>query len=370
MNAQEHFVNLIQASEEIIKLRREEFNIIDLHHLNDLQISELRSLLQKYFQVFSSSPKTLGHTDKIIPDLQFHSNYPVKALPLPIPFALHEETKNQLNILQEAGIITKSISQWSSPLLLVKKKQSAPNAKPQYRLTIDMRLINSLLKQSNYPLPIINNILTSLSKYKYFSSLDFSNAFWQISLPEKYRDILTFSTPFGAYKFNRLIFGLKNSSALFQSMIDSIIEESSLEGVYAFQDDVIVGANSFKETTEKLTKLFELFLKYNLTLSPNKCSFHKNTINYLGFNIKQNKISPLQSNIEKITAFALPNTATQLKKFIGLANFYRSLIPNFAILIKPLIEAATSKNRFKLLPHHVEAFKKIQNIFFNSPFIL
>ena len=122
----------------------------------------------------------------------------------------------------------------------------------------------------------------------------------------------------------RMPFGLKMASFKFQAMIGSVLDETHTDSFYAYQDDIVVGAQSFEEMLEKFKILFDVLKKYNITLSPTKCKFFVKEISYLGFNISDHKIKPIQSNIIKITSFPTPKTKRQLKKFIGACNYYRS----------------------------------------------
>ena len=248
-------INLIQASNEVIAQRQKDLvdSDFDLRHLEPSQSDTLLNLLLSNFHVFSKSLATLGHTDHIVPKLTFNHDYPIKALPFPIPYSLQDEAKRQLAEMQDAGIIEKTVSEWACPMLLVKKKPDS-SGKQSYRIALDLRMINSILQSSAYPLPRIQDILNNLSKYQYFCTLDFCSAYHQIALPQEYSDRLAFNTPWGTYKYSRLVFGLKNAASCFQALIDKIMDEANIEGLYAFQDDVVIGSNSFNNG--KLQKHF------------------------------------------------------------------------------------------------------------------
>lgn len=364
-------INLIVPSEEILQQRRLELSErdFDLSHLSQTQQQQMSQMLLSKYAAFSKSLATLGHTDRIIPDLQFTSSNPIKCLPFPVPYALQESAKEQLNELQAAGLIERSITSWACPMLLVKKKMNSTDKTQKFRLALDLRMVNTILKPSAYPLPRISNIISNLSSFQYFSSLDLSNAYWQIDLPEKYQEILSFSTPWGTFKNKRLVFGLKNSAGTFQALMDSILHEAGCSGIFAYQDDIVIGSCSFEESILKLDQVISILAKYNITLSPAKCSFHKTKINYLGFEITQHKIFPLESNILKITSFPRPKTKRQLKTFIGVCGYYRTLIPTYATLIQPLNEIASPTKPFKWLSEHQKAFDTLQKVFFNRPFL-
>lgn len=362
--------NLIKATDEIYNLREREFNIdnFNITHLSNSQRKVFEEILCEHKQVFASSLKSMGQTDLVVPQLSFTSNYPRRSPPFPIPQMLLKKTKEQLDEMLEAGIISKTISDWSSPLLLVKKKPG-PDGKQTYRLALDLRLINTIITQSAYPLPKIADIINNISQYKYYSNLDLQAAYHQINLPEEYRPVLSFNTPFGAYCYNRLVFGMRNSASIFQHLIDKIIDEVNIPGILAYQDDIVVASNSFEETVDKLSKLFSCFEKYNLTLSPSKCNFHSEVINYLGFEISQYLVKPIKQNITKITGFPFPDTKRKLKKFLGLCGFYRHLVPQFAHLTAQLNDLTNPKTKFVWSEENRAAFTKLQEIFFKEPFL-
>ena len=261
----------IKASKEVLEMRKKDLNASDftLNHLKNSEKTEMLNLLLTHYAAFSKSLKTLGHTDRVVPNLRFINDFPIKTLPFPIPQSLQKVALDQINQLLEAGIIERNCSDWACPILLVKKKPDG-SGKQKYRLALDLRMLNTVIQSSSYPLPKIQNIISNLSKYKYFTSLDFQQAYHQIDLPEKFQDQLTFTSMFGSFKFRRLVFGVKCAASIYQSLMDTLMDEMLFDGVYSYQDDLIFGSNSFQETCEKLTKILQVLSKYNLTLTLNK----------------------------------------------------------------------------------------------------
>lgn len=366
-------INLIQASKEILEKRKNDLSEKDfnLDHLSPQEKSELLPLLLSKSSAFSKSLYTLGHTDRIRPHLNFKNKNAIRALPFPIPFSLQKQVKDELQQMVKANLIEKTVSDWSCPMLLVKKKSDDANEQ-KFRLVLDLRLLNSVLNSSSYPLPKINTILQEIANYKLFSVFDFKAAYWQVNMPEEYRDILAFTTPFGTYKNNRLIFGLKSAASIFQSLADSIIDElknKGITGVSAYQDDFNVGANSFSEMMIKIEAILDILSKNNLTLAPDKCVFAKSSIDYLGFHIENHTISPITSNIAKITKFSQPRNPKQVKRFVMMCSFYRNLIPDFAKLSQPLTVLTSKNTPFKWTSEHQKAFEEIQEVFFKIPFV-
>ncbi|CAL1276267.1 unnamed protein product [Larinioides sclopetarius] len=302
--------NLITPSDDILKMRKEDLSEKDfkLEHLTSDQKQMLLETLLDRSAAFSKSLKTIGCTDRVKPTFNFRSHNPIKTLPFEIPHTIQGAIKEELNELIEAGLIHRNISQWSSPMVLVKKKQNpeTPHKATSYRMALDLRLLNTILENSTYPLPKIPTLINEISKYPFYTTIDFCKAYWQILIPEEMQDVLTFTTPFGTFANRRLVFGLKTAASIFQALVDLLIDELKLNGttgIYAYQDDIVIGAHSFQEMHNKIRAVLDILIKYNLTLSPEKCVFFKATIDYLGYNISHNKIQPITSNILKITSF-------------------------------------------------------------------
>lgn len=369
--------NLISASDDILVARKNELqqNDFDLSHLDQSQKQEMLNILMPRYAAFSKTLKTLGCTDRVTPNITLRSNNPIRTLPFEIPHSLKHIVERELDELVEAGLIHRNIAEWACPMLLVKKKPDPKNPdQPQkFRLALDLRLLNSIIEHSTYPLPKISSLINDISSYQYYTLLDLKNAYWQIKLPEHLQDILTFTTPFGTFANRRLVFGLKTAASTFQLLIDLIIDELKLNGVkgiYSFQDDVCICSDDFNSMCFKIQSILDVLIKYNITLSPSKCVFFKNNIDYLGFHITHQHISPITSNISKITSFQPPKTVKQVKKFLGICGFYRHLIPKYAELTETLTQLTRKNVKFSWTPNHQKAFEQLQEIFFTSPFVV
>lgn len=374
LNQDNEICNYIQATPEMLEKRKNELSINDfkLDNLTESQKHTLANILLKNYACFSKTMSTLGCTDLVVPSIKLRNPNPIRTLPYDIPQALQDVVKNELEELMAANIIERHVSNWASPLVLVKKKATDPNKPVKYRLALDLRLLNSVIENSSYPLPKISTLINNISQFKYFSSLDFKQAYFQLKLPEELQDIITFTTPFGSFCNKRLPFGLKTSAGTFQALVDKIIDELkslNVDHVYAYQDDFIICANDFQEMIAKVEAVLKILSKYNMTLTPDKCRFFQEEIDYLGFHISHKTISPVEFNIAKINKFSPPKTPKQVKRFLGLCGFYRSIIPNFAELTGILNELTQKNKKFVWNDEHQTAFEKLQDIFFSKPFV-
>ncbi|GFX82906.1 hypothetical protein TNCV_2640411 [Trichonephila clavipes] len=153
-------------------------------------------------------------------------------------------------------------------------------------------------------------------------------------------------TPFGLFESTRMQFGLCNAASTFQRFIDEVTR--GLKGVYAFIDDILIASQNVQEHTTNLRALFERLDYYGLTIKPSKCTFGVDSLKFLGFQVSSEGISPLPDRVNAIQNFPRPNTLTQLRRFLGMFNFYRRFIPKAAHILAPLIkflEGHTNKKK-------------------------
>jgi cleavage and polyadenylation specificity factor subunit 1 len=141
-------------------------------------------------------------------------------------------------------------------------------------------------------------------------------------------------TPFGLFESTRMQFGLCNAAATFQRFIDEVTR--GLPFVYAFVDDILVASKSPEEHIEHLKILFCRLQTYGLSLKPSKCIFGMSAVNFLGFKVSESGIEPLTDKVDCILKFPKPETITQLRRFLGLFNFYRRFVPKAAHILAPL----------------------------------
>ena len=177
-----------------------------------------------------------------------------------------EKIRLQLKKLEDEGIIKKSFnSEWASPLVPVLKKNG------DIRLCVDFRYLNSYLKRDFYQLPTIEDLLITLSGSKYFSSLDARSGYHQIPISEDSQHLLTFTSPFGSYKFQRLPFGIATAPEIYQKIMNEILAD--IDGVFCYLDDILIHSSDSDSHQHILERVFERLEKANIKLNKEKCFF-------------------------------------------------------------------------------------------------
>jgi hypothetical protein len=170
---------------------------------------------------------------------------------------------------------------------------------------------------------------------KYFSVLDCYSGFWKVPIKEEHRERTRFTVPFGHYNFNRLPFGLSNNPSNFQSLMDFVLRNHIGVQCYIFIDDIIIFSKS-AEHAARLENVLERFDKANLQLHPGKCAIAQHQVNYLGYVLSENGASASADKVKAVKCYPTPRSPKEVRAFLGLASFYRRLVPNFAEAAKPL----------------------------------
>ena len=216
------------------------FDSLDLPNLSDTERSTLLSLLAEFSDVFApvtgprSCTTAVKHT---IPTTGPPIRQPMRRL----PEALKETVQTEVQHMLESNIIRPSASPWSSPVVMVRKKDGT------WRFCIDYRKLNVATHWDAYPLPRIDATLDSLTGCQYFTTLDLASGYWQVAMDESDKEKTAFSTMNGHFEFNVMPFGLTNAPATFQRLMECVLAGLTYEQCLIYLDDVIVFSSTFDE---------------------------------------------------------------------------------------------------------------------------
>ncbi|XP_069063748.1 retrotransposon-like protein 1 [Pleurodeles waltl] len=286
------------------------------------EVSDLeRQLWSEYPEVFSSNVgcvKDYKHQIVLKKDA-----LPVASKVRNVPMSIRGKVKQELERLKDSGIIEEvEAAQWIAPIVVVTKPSG------DIRLCIDLRNLNKEVVEDRFPLPNINEMISTLGDAKVFSTLDLTSAYHQVQLTEDSKLLTSFITPFGVFKFNRMPFGLCSAAAVFQRLMQRLL--GGLKGVCFFQDDVLVFTNTQEEHVKKLRSVLSLFKAKGITLKKEKCKFVQSQITYLGHVISGEGVKPKNDLVHTIIRLSTPSCKKDIQVFLGMAEFYARYIPNFA----------------------------------------
>ena len=299
--------------------------------VGDGDISRLKQLLKDHKGVFAQSSLDLGRTSIVKHEIRLSDDQPFKDRPRRIPPALYEEVREHLKEMLACDVIRESSSPYSSNVVLVRKTDGS------LRFCIDFRRLNQKTIRDAHALPRIEDTLDSLCGASWFSSLDLKSGYWQVELAEQDKPKTAFTAgSLGFYEFNRLPFGLTNSPATFQRLMQRVLGELHLSTCLVYLDDIVVFSRNIDEHFERLQQVLSRLSEAGLKLKPSKCHFLHRKLKYLGHIVSEKGIECNPSRTEEISNWKVPCNVKELQQFLGFSSFYRRYVQDFASIAKPL----------------------------------
>lgn len=334
--------------------------------MNSEQKRQLQEFLKTQRDVFATNLKELGKSDRYAHKIETFESTPIK-----MPFyrqnpVMQKEIDRQVNELIEAGIVIESNSEYHSPVVLVKKGDGT------FRFFCDYRKINIQTRPIFHPLPRLESVFDCLaeSEAHIFSSFDLHSGYFQIQIDPETRHKTAFITRNGIYEWTRMPMGLKNSCVSFQMIMSQILWGLNWKNVLVYVDDILVFSKNFDEHLQHLRLLFDRLRDANLTLKPSKCSFAVKQVKFLGHIVSKEGIQVNPAKTKAISTYPVPKTQTQLRSFLGAANYYRRFINNFSSITNPLNQLLRKNIPFEWTSETQVAFEKLKQALVTAPILV
>ncbi|GBG65156.1 hypothetical protein CBR_g49952 [Chara braunii] len=272
-----------------------------------------------------------------------------------------EELRKQLGELLEKGWIRPSSSPFGAPVLFVPKKEG------ELRMCIDYRGLNAITVKNAEPLPRIDDLLDRVQGAKYFSKIDLKSGYHQIEVHPDDQYKTAFRTRYGHYEFIVMPFGLTNAPATFQRCMDNLFRSWLDRFVVVYLDDILVFSKTLDEHQGHLRQVLEKLREANFKINAKKCDWAKTQVLYLGHVLDGDGVKPEDSKIAAIRDWPTPRTLTELRSFLGLANYYRKFVRNFSTIATPLRRLLRKETIWKWDKDCTSAMKKLKQALIEYP---
>ena len=330
--------------------------------LAESQMLDLAAVLSKHHQAFATSSKDYGEVTGDYSMKHSIDTAGAKAVSQkPYRHSRFEEDflKKLVAELQACGLIRPSVSPWMSPVVLVKKKDGS------LRMCIDFRRLNAVTALDPYQLPRVDDLTDRMNGCQYFTSIDVLSAFWNMPMEEEDIPKTGFSTSFGNYEWTRMPFGLVNASASFRRLMDKLTKD--LENAAAYIDDVFVFTATWEEHLTALDQTLGRMVKAGLKCKLAKCAFAGDSVKCLGHTVTQHGVTIDEDKLQAVKDLPVPSDKTGVKSFMGMMNYFRQYIKDFAAISEPLTRLTSRKLDWEWTPACQKAFEKLKACLCEKP---
>ena len=333
------------------------------HLLNPDERSQLAQLLIDFDDVFAVSSDDLGHTSLVTHQIDTGSSHPIRQPARRLPLHKRAEADKLLKDMLKQGVIEPSSSPWTSPIVLVKKKDGST------RFCVDYRKLNEVTVKDSYPLPRIDDCLDALAGCRWFSTLDLCSGYWQVAMSEEDKPKTAFSTGNGLYQFTVMSFGLCNAPATFERLMEKVLSGLPWEVCLLYLDDIIVHGREFEEAIKRLRIVLRRLRDAGLKLSPKKCILLQQSVPFLGHVVSNHGVSTDPKKIEAVRTWPSPRTAKDVKSFLGLCSYYRRFVRGFADIARPLYRLTEGQREFRWTSECDDAFRRLKTLLTTAPIL-
>ena len=296
--------------------------------LKPTNLESFNDLLKKYEDIFAATVEQLQYCKNVTFKIETTSETPIFSTPYRQPPKLLKEMKSELDSLLKAGIISPApAGTWTFPGFMIKQKG-------KFRFVVNFKSLNKITKLIKFPLPIINELFDSFQGAQFFSIIDCRKGFFQLLIDESTKHKVGVTTPEGVFIFNRVPFGVSNGPTFFSQVMQAIFGDLPFVRVYI--DDIGIASKTEEEHLQHIIIVFERLKENNLKINPEKCVFFAIEIKLLGHIIDRNGIKMDPEKVAAIKDRKPPTSLKQVQSWLGLTNYYRRFIRDYAKIVAPL----------------------------------
>ena len=346
-DAEERVARILDARYE-----KQDLDAVPLEHLDNNGEKAMRKLLQEFSGLFEGRLGQMPGEPYEVTLKPHVKPYHARAFGIP---QIHVATlKKELERLSDLGVIKKdSSSPWAAPAFIIPKKNGT------VRFLTDFRKLNECIVRHPFPMPKISELLQSIPCFFCVTSVDFNMGYYAMELSEATSKLCSFVVPWGKYRYLRLPMGICTAPDEFQRRMQQLLGD--LDYVRVYLDDVlIIGTTNLEDHLRQLRTVFTRFQEHHMQINALKSRFAVPETEYLGFRLSQHGVSPLPDKIRAVQRLRPPTTKRDLRRFIGMVNYYRDMWPLRAHTLAPLTDLTRKSTKFEWREKHQQAFDRVK----------
>ena len=329
---------------------------------------DVKKLLEEFDDVFPSAlpnaaetpNRGVEHRIELKPDSRIPPSRPLR----------HQSSKDAAAMRDyvqagvDSGQIRVSQSPYGSMALVVWKKDGTP------RVVIDYRGLNDVTVKNKYPLPLMDELFDRVHGAKLFTKIDLRTGFHQIKIHPDDREKTAFRTRFGSFEYTVLPMGLCNAPGTFMQLMNDTFRDVLDRFVLVFLDDILVFSRTRAEHLKHVREVLVRLRKQKLYAKLSKCEFFQAQVEFLGHKIGATGLSVSQDKIDAVRGWPPPKNETEVRSFLGFANFYRRFVQGYSHIALPLSELTKNDTKFEWGEAQQKAFVDLKRALSSAPVLL
>ena len=346
---------------KLLRIEENEFLTKDLKR-------ELRQLIAKYADVFTTDALNITPTDLLTAEIHLTADAPevIFVKPRRLPLHLVEKTEAEIQKLLDSGVIVPSFSPHNSPCVAALKKNGS------VRAVCDYRVLNSYTVGYTCPIQSVEEIVHAFGGKTYYCTFDVKSAYHTVPLREDQQHLTSFSVGSKTYQWTRLPTGIKNAPAYYLKFLQSVFQ-NDLHQICIFFDDLMVSDDTLDGILAKIEIVLKGLQRAKVKLAPEKCELIKKKVKFLGSYISKEGFTMCHDRIRHILSLEFPKTRKGLQRVLGVFNFVRRFIPKFSEVVKPLttlLRGDQMNPKIESTPEALAAFEGLKKLITNPPVLV
>ena len=274
-----------------------------------------------------------------------------------------EALKEFINENLTNGFIRSISSPHGAPVLFIKKKDGS------LRLCVDFCRLNKIIKKDRYPLPLISDLLDSPCKACIYTKIDLRHAYHLVHIAEGDEWKTAFRTRYGAFKWSVMLFGLTNTPTAFQRFMNDVFSNLLDVCIVVYLDDILIYSDNITQHRKHVKEVLKRLQKAGLYAKTEKCEFHSNSIEYLGYVLSPYGLTMSDAKVKTIQEWPEPRKVKDIQSFLGFANFYRRFIFNYSDIVIPLTRLTRKDTPWNFDENCRRAFNTLKQAFTSAPIL-